>query len=158
MNGLASVQLSESEPYRRTAEEVLAALATDVRAGLSKSEARSRLDRYGRNELAAETPVPAWRKFLAQFRDPLVILLLSATGISGTLWWIERSESLPFEAIAILAVVLLNAIMGYVQQARAEQAVAALRQMSAAHATVIREEFLEIKSVFSVSESAAAAT
>ncbi len=135
----SSIQLSEAEAYQRAAEDVLAALATDMRAGLSTSEAHSRLDRYGRNELAAETPIPAWRKFLTQFRDPLVILLLIATAISGTLWWLERGESLPFEAIVILAVVVLNAVMGYVQQARAEQAVAALRQMSAAHATVIRD-------------------
>ena len=134
-----SNQLSEADSYRRSADEVLAALATDVRAGLSTSEARSRLRRFGRNELTAEAPVPAWRKFVGQFRDPLVVLLLIATAISGTLWWIERSEPLPFEAIAILAVVVLNAVMGYVQRARAEQAVAALRQMSAAHATVMRD-------------------
>jgi Ca2+-transporting ATPase len=67
----------------------------------------------------------------------LVILLLIATVISAALWLFERDSALPYEAISILAVVLLNAVMGYVQQARAEQAVTALRQMSAAHATVI---------------------
>jgi Ca2+-transporting ATPase len=101
-------------------------------------EARRRLERYGRNELDAEDPVPAWRRFLAQFRDVLVILLLLATAISTALWFMERAAALPYEAIAIFGVVLLNAIMGYVQQARAEQAVAALRRMSAARATVIR--------------------
>jgi Ca2+-transporting ATPase len=117
----------------------LSALATDARLGLSEAEARARLQRHGRNELAAEKPVPAWRKFLAQFQDVLVILLLIATLISGGLWLYERESALPYEAIAILAVVLLNAIMGYVQQSRAEQAMAALRQMSAAHANVIRD-------------------
>lgn len=134
-----STQLCESDAYQRSAEEILAALGADALAGLSTSEARARLDRYGRNELPIETPIPAWRKFLAQFLDPLVILLLIATAISAALWLVERSESLPFEAIAILAVVLLNAVMGYVQQARAEQAVAALRQMSAAQARVVRD-------------------
>ena len=83
--------------------------------------------------------MPAWRKFLAQFQDVLVILLLIATLISAGLWLYERESALPYEAMAIFAVVLLNAIMGYIQQSRAEEAVAALRQMSAAHANVIRD-------------------
>jgi P-type Ca2+ transporter type 2C len=126
-------------PYRQSVDDVLTALSTDARRGLSQGEARARLERYGRNELMAEKPVPAWRKFLAQFRDVLVILLLIATVISAGLWLVERDSALPYEAIAILAVVLLNAVMGYLQQLRAEQAVAALRQMSAAHANVIRD-------------------
>ena len=69
----------------------------------------------------------------------LVILLLVATLISAGLWLYERDSALPYEAIAIFAVVLLNAVMGYIQESRAEEAVAALRQMSAAHANVIRD-------------------
>ena len=125
--------------YRHPAEAVVAALATDAQRGLSQAEARVRLERHGRNELTAEKPVPEWRKFLGQFRDVLVILLLIATAISAGLWLVERDSAWPYEAMAIFAVVLLNAVMGYVQQSRAEQAVAALRQMSAAHATVIRD-------------------
>jgi len=125
--------------YRRPVEEVLAAHASDARLGLSAEEARARLEHYGRNELTVERPVPAWREFLGQFRDVLVILLLLATAISATLWLIERDAALPYEAIAIFGVVLLNAIMGYVQQARAELAVAALREMSAAKANVVRD-------------------
>ena len=89
--------------------------------------------------LTAEKPVPAWRKFLAQFQDVLVVLLLVATAISAVLWFLERDAAWPYEAIAIFAVVLLNAVMGYVQQARAERAVAALKRMSAAQARVIRD-------------------
>ena len=69
----------------------------------------------------------------------LVILLLAAALVSAGLWMLERDRALPYEALAILAVVLLNALMGYVQQSRAEQAVAALRRMSAAHASVVRD-------------------
>jgi Ca2+-transporting ATPase len=124
--------------YRASSADVVAALGTDARRGLSESEARARLERFGRNELAAEPPVPAWRGFLAQFQDVVVILLLVATAISAALWAYERDAALPYEAIAIFAVVLLNATMGYVQEARAEQAVAALREMSADEATVVR--------------------
>jgi Ca2+-transporting ATPase len=126
------------DAYRASSADVVAALGTDARRGLSESEARARLERFGRNELAAEPPVPAWRRFLAQFQDVLVILLLVATAISAALWAYERDAALPYEAIAIFAVVLLNATMGYVQEARAEQAVAALREMSADEATVVR--------------------
>src|SRR5688572_33337972 len=129
---------SSTAPYRQRVDEVLAMHGTDAQLGLSEAEARARLDRHGRNELTAEEPVPAWRKFLAQFQDVLVILLLIATLISAALWLYERESALPYEAIAIFAVVLLNAIMGYIQQSRAEQAVAALRRMSAALASVVR--------------------
>jgi len=124
--------------YRQRVEDLFTALAADGLQGLTDEEALARLERYGRNELAAERPVPAWRRFLAQFQDVLVILLLIATAISAGLWAYERDAALPYEAIAILAVVLLNATMGYLQESRAEAAVAALRAMSAADATAIR--------------------
>jgi Ca2+-transporting ATPase len=129
----------DEAPYQRPVDEVLAALGVDARHGLSSNEARARLERYGPNELKGDTPVPAWRKFLAQFEDGLVILLLVATAISAGLWLYERDSALPYEALAIGAIVLLNAVMGYVQEARAESAVAALRKMSAAHARVLRD-------------------
>src|SRR5207253_6791780 len=73
------------------------------------------------------------------FTDLLVILLLIATAISAALWLYERDSPLPYEAIAISGVVLLNAVMGYLQEHRAETAIAALQQMAAAHAHVIRD-------------------
>ena len=129
----------ETAAYRRPVDEVIAALGSRRLAGLSAAEAADRLRINGRNELAAEEPSPAWRRLLAQFQDALVILLLAATAISAALWIYERESALPYEAIAICAVVLLNAAMGYVQESRAEAAVAALRAMSAAGATVIRD-------------------
>ena len=129
----------ETPPHQQTFDDVLAALGTDAALGLTDSEARSRLEKHGRNELAAEAPLPAWKKLLAQFQDVLVILLLIAAGISAALWIYERDAALPYEAIAIFAVVILNAVMGYIQESRAESAVAALRQMAAAHARVMRD-------------------
>jgi P-type Ca2+ transporter type 2C len=135
----ASRDTDVSDAYKRDVDDVVDALASDLRRGLSTDEAATRLARHGRNELPAEPPVPAWRRFLAQFQDVLVILLLIATAISVGLWAYERDTTLPYESIAIFAVVLLNAAMGFIQEARAEAAVAALRAMSADTATVTRD-------------------
>ena len=125
--------------YRLPAEAVVAALGSDGEHGLTSEEAARRLARDGPNELQAEKPIPAWRKFLAQFQDVLIILLLIAAAISLVVWLYERDEALPFESLVIFAIVLLNGILGYAQEARAEQAVAALRAMAAAEASVLRD-------------------
>ena len=125
--------------YRAPVDEVVRAFGSDAARGLSETEARQRRERDGPNALATEPAVPAWRKFLAQFKDVLVQLLLAATAISAGLWIYERDAALPYEALAILAVVLLNATIGYIQESRAEAAVAALHAMAAADATVIRD-------------------
>ena len=126
-------------PWTLPVSDVVAELGSDADRGLSREEAQARLVRYGANELQAEKPIPPWRRFVAQFEDVLVLLLLVATAISAALWIWERDTPLPYEAIAIFAVVLLNATMGFVQERRAEAAVAALRAMSAAEAAVIRD-------------------
>jgi Ca2+-transporting ATPase len=134
----ASEGLEASIAYRLNIGDVCARLGTDERRGLSDEEAQSRLAQYGPNELASEERIPPWRRFFSQFQDVLVILLLVATGISAALWTFERDAALPYEAIAIFAVVLLNATMGFLQESRAEAAVMALRTMFAADASVIR--------------------
>src|SRR3954468_1719805 len=125
--------------YQRSVEEVLTGFGTDPSLGLMRDEARRRLAQSGPNQLAAEPSDPPWKRFARQFGDVLVILLLIATAISAALWLYERDSALPYEAIAISAVVVLNALMGYLQEQRAESALAALRQMTAAHARVIRD-------------------
>ena len=128
------------EPWHaHTVEAVLEALGSNPVRGLDDAEARRRFARDGPNELDAEPPTPAWRRFVAQFESVLVLLLLGATAISLALWFVEHDAPLPYDAIAIMAIVLLNAALGYVQEARAERAVAALRSMSAAEATVVRD-------------------
>ncbi len=133
------------EAYQRSTDSIIAEQHTDAQRGLTKAEAVARLAAQGPNELTAKKQVPAWRKFLAQFEDVLVIVLLVATAISATLWVIERKSLLPYESMAIFAVVLLNAIIGYLQSSRAASAVAALRQMAATRAKVIRDgEHMEV--------------
>ena len=134
-----TVKSDQTDAYRMTAEEVVAELGSDPRHGLSGQDAGARLRQYGPNELETEKPEPAWRRFLAQFQDVLIILLLVATAISVGLWVYERDSALPYEGMTIFAIVLLNGILGHVQETRAEQAVAALRAMSANEATVLRD-------------------
>src|SRR5690606_32375817 len=129
----------DGEPHLRTKEDVLAALGTDAHQGLTEAEATARLKCFGPNQLDAVRPVPACRTFLAQFTEVLVLLLIVAGVISAALWFFEAGSALPVEAIAIFVIVLLNGLMGYIQQARAEKAVQALRAMSAPHAPVIRD-------------------
>jgi magnesium-transporting ATPase (P-type) len=111
----------------------------DPARGLSPAEAAARLAEHGPNQLEAAETVPAWRKLLAQFQDPLVYLLIVAVIVSLVAWLIEGAEGVPFEVVVIAAVLAANALLGYAQEARAEQAVAALSRMAAAHAGVVRD-------------------
>jgi potassium/sodium efflux P-type ATPase len=106
---------------------------------LTSAEAAARLERDGPNELEAAAVVPTWKKLLTQFEDPLIYLLLGAVVVSFVAWILEGREGVPFEVIVIASIVVLNAVLGYVQEARAEQAVAALRRMAAATAGVMRD-------------------
>src|SRR5690606_7942006 len=124
-------------PHQTEVAEVVAALNTDLETGLSSASAAERLQQYGRNELQTAKTTPAWKRFLAQFTDVLVIMLLIAAAISASVWLIERDSPLPYEALAIFAVVIVNAMLGYYQVSKAESAVAALRKVAVAHAIVI---------------------
>lgn len=126
-------------PYRESTAKVLEHFESDAARGLSLQQAQTRLAQYGKNELPAAPPDPAWKKFLAQFQNPLTTLLLAATVISFVAWIIEQEGGLPYETITILAIVILNAVLGYAQENRAEHAVAALQAMSAPHARVRRD-------------------
>ena len=137
--GASGVVPGFRDACRREAAEVAASLGTDVRRGLSTAEAAVRLERLGPNRLEAARPVPAWRKLLGQFADPLVYLLLAAVVVSLVAWVLEGREEAPFDAIVISAILVANAVLGYVQEARAEQAVAALQRMAAATAGVLRD-------------------
>jgi Ca2+-transporting ATPase len=125
--------------YQQSVQAVIAALNSDMGRGLTTAEAQQRLAQSGPNQLEAEAATPAWRKFLAQFQDVLVILLLIAAAISVGVWFYERAEPLPYEGLVIFAIVLLNGLLGYVQEARAEKSVAALQAMTAAEATLLRD-------------------
>ncbi|RME37081.1 MAG: ATPase, partial [Thermoflexia bacterium] len=118
--------------HARSSDEVLASLKTDPRTGLTTEEARRRLSQFGPNELAARPRPAFWQMLLDQFRNFLVLLLIAAAIISLALGELE-------EAIAILAIVFLNATLGVIQERRAEEALAALKKMAAPGARVLRD-------------------
>ena len=139
MDSLESGARDQDRPWSMDASAVIEQLGTDDRLGLTSVEAARRLARNGPNQLVAAAAVPRWRKVLAQFADPLIYLLLGAASVSLVAWAIEGADGVPFEVAVILVIVVLNAALGFVQEARAEQAVAALQRMAAPTAGVVRD-------------------
>ena len=144
--------LHDVDPSLASADEVAEALNVDTHTGLSSEEAKRRLEKFGANELASAPPVPKWKKFLQQFQGPLVYLLLAATAISLVAWIIEKvnaapgaegGEALPFDAIVIVLILIVNAVLGYVQEAKADEAVNALSEMTAPTSNVLRNGRVE---------------
>ena len=114
------------------AETVVAELGSGLHQGLSAAEAAMRLGRYGPNRLAEKPPRPAWLKFLDQFKSLLVLILLAAAVLAGIVGDVK-------DAVVIFSVVLLNATLGFIQEHRAENALAALKNMLAPSARVRRD-------------------
>ncbi len=127
------------DPSLHTADEVATEVRTRADVGLTVSEAAARLERDGANQLVARRAVPLWRRVLRQFADPLVYLLLAATAIAITAWWVEGRHGAPYDVFVIVFVVLANAVLGFVQERRSENAVDALQRMAAPTATVLRD-------------------
>ncbi|MEE8867883.1 MAG: cation-translocating P-type ATPase [Acidipropionibacterium acidipropionici] len=125
---------STSEP-----DEVAEAFGVDLSAGLSSQEALRRLQEHGPNELRHAEREPVWRRFLRQFADPLVYLLLVAVVISLAAWLIEGAVGVPVDAVVILAILIANAVLGVTQENKASDAVAALSTMTAATSRVLRD-------------------
>ncbi|MBR2929809.1 MAG: cation-translocating P-type ATPase [Clostridia bacterium] len=127
--------------YCEDNENVLSALGSS-REGLSSSEAAVRLEENGKNKLAAAKGKSLIRRFLEQLADPMIIILLVAAAISGVLAVVE-GESFA-DVIIILAVVIVNAVLGVYQESKAEKAIEALQEMSAATSKVLRDGRVQI--------------
>lgn len=100
-------------------------------AGLSTAQSEARLQTHGRNELLEKKRKPAWRMLLLQFKDTMILILLAAAIVAGLLGDLT-------DTVVILVIVVLNAVVGFVQEYRAEKAMAALKKMSPLAATVLR--------------------
>ncbi len=105
--------------------------------GLSAAEAEKRLAENGRNKLAAAKKKSVVRRFFEQLADPMIVILIVAAAISGVLAVVENEGFA--DVIIIMAVVLLNAVLGVLQESKAEKAIEALQEMSAATSKVLRE-------------------
>ena len=131
--------------HDQAAEEVLSALETDVQRGLTAEQVAARRAQYGENKLDEKKKKPLIVRFLEQFKDVMIIILLIAACVSfGIICYqvfVTHEES-PIEFVEpalIVFIVVLNAIMGLVQESKAEKALEALKNMSAPHARVIRD-------------------
>ncbi|MCG7426301.1 cation-translocating P-type ATPase [Helcobacillus sp. ACRRO] len=135
-----------ADPHASSASDILTALDAQVATGLSAADATQRREHFGSNELASAPPVPIWRRALALVAEPLTYLLLAAIVVSVIAWAAEGMHGLPVDAIVIAAVIVLNTVIGLVQELKAADAVAALSQMTSLHATVTRDgRQMEIK-------------
>src|SRR5512133_1399930 len=118
--------------HHASVEEVLGFFRTDVASGLSSCEVESRGKEYGPNKLAEAPPERWWLKLLDQFNQLVIWILIAATILSAILGdWLEAG--------AILAIVVLNALLGFFQEQKAEKALSSLRKLSSPTANVIRD-------------------
>lgn len=122
------------------ADNVIGLLRSDRYRGLSSSEAQRRLKRFGRNRLPSPGRRPAWLRFLLQFHNALIYIMLVAAGTTALLGdWVDTG--------VLLGAVFVNAVIGFIQEGKAEQAMDSIRNMLSLRTTVIRDaERIEIKS------------
>ncbi|MFN3215785.1 MAG: cation-translocating P-type ATPase [Acidimicrobiales bacterium] len=117
-----------SEPVERVADE----FGVDPDRGLSDGEAEQRVDEHGPNQIERIARDPAWRLFLEQFKSPLILLLIGAATVAGVVGEVR-------DAVVIAAVLMINGVLGFVQEFRAQKSMAALQEMLTFTAVVRRE-------------------
>jgi len=124
--------------YLQEDVDVLRSLHSDAKSGLSQTEAASRLEKNGPNKLKEAERTPLWKRFFAQMADPMIIMLIVAAVISA-LVGVAQGEADYADVIIICFVVVVNAVLGVVQESKAEEALAALQEMSASMSKVVRD-------------------
>ena len=126
-------------PHDKTLSALLAELKTDEKSGLSSQEAAARLARDGENRLREGKKKTNLQRFAEQFKDVMILILLAAAVISFIVACSTGEPSEFFEPLLIVAIVIANAVMGVMQESKAEKALDALKSMSAPHARVLRD-------------------
>ena len=125
------------EWHRKTIDEVIAGLSTDPRTVLSTDEARLRLGKYGPNSLTAAKRESRIIKFLKQFTEFIILVLIGAAVVAGALGeWVD--------ALAIVGIVVFNGVIGFLQEEKAERVIEALKKLAAPNAKVLRDSGLKI--------------
>ena len=134
--------MTKQAAYTQTEEQVLSTVQS-TKEGLTSAQVKERLEKYGPNALQAGEKTTILQKFINQFKDFMIIVLLAAAVIS---FFAHEGAPDPTDAIVILAVVILNAIVGVIQESKAEEAIEALQKMASPVATVLRDgEHLHVK-------------
>ena len=126
--------------HNKEKQEVLQELNVQEATGLSSSEVKKRREQYGENRLRAKKSKSNWERFAEQFKDVMILILLAAAAVSFVVACVEGDPEGFFEPLLILLIVVVNAIMGVMQESRAEKALEALKNMSAPHARVLRDK------------------
>ena len=125
--------------HNQSRSQVVETLKSDITLGLTQGEAQQRLSQYGENKLREKPKKTNFQRFLDQFKDAMILILLIAAAISFTVAIVEGNPKEFFEPVLILLIVFINAILGVFQESKAEKALDALKNMSAPHARVIRD-------------------
>lgn len=120
-------------------ELVVKELSTDIVKGLSEAQAAEKHSRFGDNRLQEKKKKSNLQRFADQFKDVMILILIAAAVISFTIACIEGNPREFFEPVLILLIVIMNAVMGVMQESKAEKALDALKGLSAPHARVIRD-------------------
>jgi P-type Ca2+ transporter type 2C len=131
-NSAVETTLVTEGPWQLGIDAVVRGLATDPARGLASTEAVARLATFGPNELVEHAHVPAWRLFVGQFTNTMIVVLAAAAVITAVIG--DRKDTL-----VIGAIIVLNAVVAFIQEYRAEQAMAALRRLTAEEARVVRD-------------------
>lgn len=121
------------------ASEAIQSLDSDPVQGLRSEQVQERLASFGENKLKEKKKKTNFQRFLAQFKDVMILILLAAAAVSFVIACVEGEPKEFFEPLLILLIVVLNAIMGVMQESKAEKALEALKSLSAPHARVIRD-------------------
>ena len=122
-----------------TCDEVLKEQEVNLKKGLTSLQVEERKEKYGLNKLKEDKKKTIFQRFIAQFKDAMILVLLAAAVISFVIAIIEKNPKELFEPFLILLIVFVNAVMGVIQENKAEKALEALANMSSPHARVIRD-------------------
>lgn len=125
--------------YHQSKKDVLKSLSSDSEKGLTSGQVSELQTKYGPNKLLEKKKQSAFKRFLHQFEDVMILILIAAAAISFVIACIEGNPMEFFEPALILLIVVLNAVMGMLQESKAEKALDALKNMSAPHARVFRD-------------------
>lgn len=128
-------------PYTSKLDELIKEYSTDVDKGLSSKVIPEKIKKYGNNKLEEKKGKTIFQRFLDQFKDIMIVILLIAAAVSFIVAIVDPNESAKefIEPVLILVIVVINALMGVMQESKAEKAMEALKNMSVPHARVIRD-------------------